>query len=147
MNSPIVKVFAAVIVLVLLVPIIQAVWPKPATFERARQAFVAAGMDVTGYREVAPGLEAVAQVSMTIGSATVDIYQYGDEGKIVQNLEYQKKDAGTAIVEAWGLADALGAAKPKEIPQRTARKGMLMLITTGEDTALLGRIRDTFRDM
>ncbi len=147
MNSPLVKVFTALVVILLLVPVVPHLLPKPKTFARAKAAFEKAGLDIADYREVTPGLEAVAQVSMTIGDASVDIYQYGDEGKIVRNLEYQKKDAGTAIVEAWGLADALGAAKPKEVPQRTARKGMLMLIATGEDTALLDRIRDAFRGM
>jgi len=148
MSNPIVKAVVAVIVILLLVPVIQAVWPKPATFERAVAGFETAGLTVSDYQQGAGGgLDAVERATMTIRDASVEIYRYDDEGAIVKNLEYQKDDPGQAIMESWGLAEAMGAAPDKSWSQRTARKGMLMLIARGEDKDLLNRIREAFLGM
>jgi hypothetical protein len=152
MDPKILKIVITVVILLIavpvLLPIIQGFLPEPITFERAVAGFQQAGLPVTDHTEVAtPQLEAIAQLSMRIGNAQVDIYHYDNEGKIVKQLEYQKKDAGTAMVETWNLAQSLGAAPSRNRPSVAARKGMFMIVATGDDKALLNRIVNTFRSL
>jgi len=84
---------------------------------------------------------------MVVNGARVDIYQYDDEGRIVRNLEYRKKDAGTAIVETWNLAQSLGAAPSKNRPESSGRNGMFLIIATGDDQALLNEIVRIFKSL
>jgi hypothetical protein len=141
------KVLVVAVVLLIAFPLVKKMMPKAVTFDRAEKAFIAAGLPAANFQETAPGLEAVAQVSGTIGSATVDLYKYDHEGKIAKQLEYQKQDPGQAMVEAWGLAQAMGAAVQKSTPTRSARNGKFMIVATGEDPALLDRIVAVFNSL
>ena len=58
-----------------------------------------------------------------------------------------KKDPGTAIVEAWGLAQALGAAPSKNKPERVARRKKFLLVVQGEDVNLLNEIVKFFESL
>lgn len=152
MDPKILKIIITVVILLVavpvLLPIIQGLLPEPIAFERAVAGFQAAGLPLSEHSVVAaPQLEAIAQISMRIGNAQVDIYHYDNEGKIVKQLEYQKKDAGTAMVETWNLAQSLGAAPSRNRPSVAARKGMFMIVATGDDKALLNRIVNTFRSL
>lgn len=147
-TGKILKGFIFIVVIAIAAPFLKELLPKPVTFERAVAAFKAAGFDVEDYAEREyPELDSVAQANMSIKNAIVGIYQYDDEGKIVRNLEYRKKDAGTAIVEAWGLAQSLGAAPSKNKPEFSARNGMFMIIATGDDEELLKRIVQIFKSL
>jgi len=139
----IVAVFA--VLLLPFLPRLLALLPEPVSFERAQLAFYEAGLQIQEWQEVAPSLEAVAQVCGVIKGATVNLYQYDHEGKLVKQLEYQREDPGQAMVEAWGLAEAVGAAQQQRVPSRAARRGMFMLVATGEDPAVLDEIVAVFR--
>lgn len=152
MDPKILKIIIAVVVIVIgvpvLLPVIQGLLPEPITFERVIAGFQEAGLPLSDYTELpAPQLEAIAQLSMRIGNANVDVYHYDNEGKIVKQLEYQKKDAGTAMVETFNLAQSLGAAPSRNKPSVAARRGMFMIVAIGEDRALLNRIVNTFRSL
>lgn len=139
------NIIIAIVVALLLLPVAAKLMPKPLTFERFQNAFTRDGMKVEEVLPAsAPGNEAIAQVSMKVDGATVDIYQYEDEGKIAKNYEYQKPDVGQAIVDSMHLAEALGAAKPKNIPTSAARKGMFMLVVASEDGDLRARVVASF---
>lgn len=140
------KVVVVIIIVILLIPLVMKLWPEPLTFGAIQQAFEQNGFDVANAREVQPaGLEAAAQVSMSVDGARVDIYRYDDRGVIAKQIEYQKPDAGTVIVESWNLAESLGAAQPKKLPFAAGRNGMFMLTVTAESKALCNRIVATFK--
>jgi hypothetical protein len=90
---------------------------------------------------------AVEQFSMVVNGAQVDVYRFEDEGKIATQLEYQKPDAGSAIVETWNLSESLGAAKPKNKPVLALRNGMFLCTIAHEDKELRGRIGKVFSSM
>jgi hypothetical protein len=144
MDSGIKKLLIVVVLVLILIPVVPRLLPKPLTFERFQEAFLDAGLNVEQFRPVTPSLEAVEQVSAVINGAQVEIYRYDNEGKIVRYLEYQKKDPGAAMVESWGLAQSLGAAVPQELPSRSARKRMYMIVATGPDQAVLIAIVTAF---
>ena len=132
----------------LLIPVVSKYRPRAASFDRAQAAFTAAGMTITEYQERSqPSLDSIAEVYMYVDAASVSIYHYGSEGKIAVQLGYQKDDPGAAIVESWGLAQALGAAESKNVPQRSLRNGMFMLIARGYDEELLNRIVSVFNGL
>lgn len=140
------KLAIAAVVLVILIPFLPMIIPKSMTFDRITTAIRDGGMPIEQYTEPpTPGLESIAQVSFYTLGARVDIYQYDDEGKIARHFEYQKQDPGTAIVEAWGLAQSLGAAPSRNLPTLAARRGKFMIVATGEDKELLKRIIDMFK--
>lgn len=140
------KTIIVAVILIALLPALPMIVPKPLTFDRITTAIRDAGLPIEGYTEVLPpGLESIAQVSLYVEDVRVDIYQYDDEGKIARNLEYQRPDPGTAVVEAWGLAQSLGAAAPRNLPTLAARRGKFMIVATGEDKALLQRIINIFK--
>ncbi len=140
------KAIIVAVILIALLPVLPMIIPKPMTFDRITTAIRDAGLPIEGYTEpVTPGLESIAQVSLYVAGVRVDIYQYDDEGKIARHLEYQRPDPGTAVVEAWGLAQSLGAAPSRNLPTLAARRGKFMIVATGEDKALLQRIIDIFR--
>lgn len=146
--NQILKYFLIAVVVIAILPFAVRLLPEAVTFDRALAAFKAAGMDVQDYRVAEhPGMESVAQADMRIDGAWVNLYEYDDEGVIVRNLEYRKKDAGTAIVETWNLAQTLGAAPSVNKPERSARNGMFMIVATGEDEALLKKIVTIFADL
>ena len=148
MSDTLKKILFWGLVALLLLPVVNKFRPRAVTFERAQAAFVAAGMTITEYQERArSSLESIAEVSMYVDTASVSIYQYDHEGKIATQLAYQKDDPGAAIVESWGLAQALGAAESKNIPQRSLRNGKFMLIARGYDEALLARIVSVFKGL
>jgi len=142
------KVVVAIVVVILLLPVIAALWPKPLTFERIRDGFEGKGLVVEQYTPVEPpALQAVEQVYMNVAGARVDVYRYDDRGKIAKQLEYQKPDAGTVIVESWNLAQSLGAAQPKKIPTAVGRNGMFMLVVMGDSQELCNRILRAFKEV
>ena len=145
MDNPIVKVVIGIVVVLVALPVVMKLIPEPVTFARAQSAFEAAGLAVTGFRESAPGgNESIAQADMSVGGASVTIYQYDNEGKIVVYEGYQKQDPGQAIVAGWGLAESLGAAVQKPIPHAFKRKGMFLIVATSEDQELNKRICEIF---
>ncbi len=147
MNNELVKkVIMLAVVVLIAIPIVPHLIPKPITFERIKGAFEAANLPVQEYMEAPqPGLEAAAEASMMIGSVRVNIYQFDDVGVQARQFEYQKKDPGQAIVETWGLAQSLGAAVPKQTPSLAAQRRSFMIVATGEDKALLNRIIEVFK--
>lgn len=142
------KVLIAIVVLVLAIPILPLIIPKPVTFERIQAALAAQGLAVTDVNEVTlPQNQAVAEVAMSLNGAPVHIYLYDHEGKIAKQLEFQKPDAGSQIVATWNLSESLGAAKPKNKPLSAARNGMFMLTVESEDKALRDRIVRIFKGL
>lgn len=139
-------IFAAVILLA--APFVMRLMPKPVTFERAKTAFDKAGMAVSQFQMApSPDQRAVAEADLVVNGVNVSILQFDNEGKIATAMEYQKKDAGTAIVETWNLAQNLGAAVHKDTPSRAVRRGMFMMIATGQDKAMVDRIAEVFASM
>ncbi len=143
------KALIAVVVIVVLLPVVQRFLPKGFSYERFQAALETAAFEVTDAHRVdkpaVPG--AVEQFSMLVNGAQVDVYRFDDEGKIATQLEYQKPDAGSVIVENWGLAESLGAAKPKNKPVLPLRRGMFMCLVTHEDKTLRERIGRVFSSM
>ncbi len=134
----------AVVVLFPLIPVLLHMLPEPLTMERAQRAFENSGMTVSDVRKTeAPGLGAVEQMSMYVNGALVEIYRFDDEGALATQLEYQKPDSGSAIVETWNLSESLGAAKPKNNVSAD-RNGMFMITVTSDDKALRQRIITVF---
>lgn len=135
-------------VILLLLPILPRLIPEPFSPERLQEALKGAGLDVS---EVAaapqPGLGAVEQISMKINGEHGELYKFDDEGKIVTQLEYQKPDSGSVIVESWNLSEQLGAAKPKNKPISADRNGMYMFTITSEDKALRERAMKVFKSL
>ena len=122
--------------------------PKPVTFDRARLAFETAGLTITEFQMAqSPGQRAIAEADLTVNGVYVNIFLFDNEGKIVTAMEYQKKDAGSAIVEQMHLAENLGAAVRKETPSIPVRRGMYMMIATGQDLAMVKRIAAVFEAM
>jgi len=140
------KVLIAAVVLILALPILPRIIPKPVTFERIQAALAAQGLAVSDVREATtPQNQAVAQVDMSVQGASVRIYLYDHEGKIAKQLEFQKPDAGSQIVATWNLSESLGAAKPKNRPLSAARNGLFMLTVESEDKALRDRVVRIFK--
>ena len=140
------KVLIAIVVLVLAIPILPLIIPKPVTFERIQAALAGQGLAVTDVNEVTlPQNQAVAEVAMSLNGAPVHIYLYDHEGKIAKQLEFQKPDPGSQIVATWNLSESLGAAKPKNKPLSAARNGMFMLTVESEDKALRDRVVRIFK--
>ncbi len=144
-SSKIIKVLIILGALIIGVPILIQFLPEPLSMERISEGFQKSDLGVVDVQIVNPPInEAVAQISFTVGGALVNVYQYDNEGTIARYAEMYKKDPGTAIVEAWGLAQSLGAAPSKNKPERVARRKMFLLVVQGEDTALLDRVVKIF---
>ncbi len=145
------KMLIGVVVLLLLfplIPIIKPFLPKAVTFDRAKDAFNAAGLTVESFNLITPGgLGSVESASMSVKGAYVSIYHFDGEGKIALQLAYQKDDPGTAIVASWGLAESLGAAKSKNIPSNAVRNGKFMLTVASEDRALRQQVVRVFKKL
>lgn len=151
-NNKLIKAAIVIAVVVLagpfVLPYIQQILPKAVTYERAQAAFTAAGMSVDSPHSVAPAnLEAVEQMEMYVNGMLVDIYRYDNEGKIAKNVEYQKTDPGTAMVEMFNLAQSIGAAPSKNAPLFADRNGMFMIVATGPDKETLRRIVQVFTSL
>ena len=143
------KILIAVVVVIVLLPVAQRLIPKPFTSERFQAALKDKGLVVTDAgKSGSPSVPgAVEQFSMVVNGAQVDVCRFDDEGKIATQLEYQKPDAGSAIVETWNLSESLGAAKPKNKPVLALRNGMFLCIIAHEDKELRGRIGKVFSSM
>jgi len=150
-NDTIKKVLIGVVALVILIPLLPKLaqlMPEPVTLDAIEPAFTKAGLAVSDVATSPnPGLGAVGEISMVVNGANVIVYEFDNEGKIVAQLEYQKPDAGSVIVETWNLSESLGAAKPKNKPCSAARNGMFMITATGEDKALNSKIVQIFKDL
>jgi hypothetical protein len=148
MDGRIIKVFIYAVLILVALPFLPYILPKAMTFERIRAGLEQGGFTLQDFQTLpTPGNEAIGQIAMTIDDAHVDVYQYDDEGKIARYHEYQKKDPGQAMVEAWGLAQSLGAAPSKNLPSLAARRRMFLMVATGPDEALLKRIIDRFQKL
>ena len=150
-NDTIKKVLIGVVALVILIPLLPKLaqmMPEPVTLDAIEPAFTKAGLAVSNVAKTEnPGLGAVEGISMVVNGANVVVYKFDDVGKIVTQLEYQKPDAGSAIVETWNLSESLGAAKPKNKPCSAARNGMFMITSTGEDKTLNSKIVQIFKTL
>lgn len=139
------KALIIVGVLLVAIPIVPKLIPEAMTLDKVESALTAAGYTLTDVRNVdVPRLGAIAMKEMTVNGASVELYEFDDEGEIAKQLEYQKPDAGSAIVETWNLSESLGAAKPKSKPVKAARNGMFMLVVMSEDKALRERVASVF---
>lgn len=144
----IVKIVIILGILIIGVPILIQFLPEPLSMERVEEGFKKSDLGIADIQVVNPPTnESIAQISFMVGGALVNIYQYDNEGTIARYAEMYKKDPGTAIVEAWGLAQSLGAAPSKNKPERVARRKMFLLVVQGEDTALLDRIVKIFSSL
>ncbi len=147
-SNKIIKFVIVLAVVFLAAPFFMRFIPKPVTFDRAKLAFETAGLSVSQNTMAAsPGERAVAEADLTVNGVNVNIYQFDNEGKIATAMEYQKKDPGAAIVEQMHLAQNLGAAVHKEVPSRAVRRGMFMMVATGEDARMVERIATVFEGM
>jgi hypothetical protein len=147
-STKILKLVTLAAVILLAAPFAMRLIPKPVTFERAKLAFEKAGLTMSQSQMAQnPGQRAVAEMDMIINDVYVSIFLFDNEGKIVTAMEYQKKDAGSAIVEKIHLAENLGAAVRKETPSMAVRRGMFMMVATGQDRAMVERIAGIFESM
>ncbi len=143
--AKIIKILIVLFILIIAGPFLFQYLPVPLTMERIEEGFRKSDLGVTNIQVVNPPTnEAVAQISFMVGDALVNIYQYDNEGAIARYAEMYKKDPGTAIVEAWGLAQSLGAAPSKNKRERVARRKMFLLVVQGDDTTLLDRVVKVF---
>lgn len=131
-------------VIVLLFPVVVALWPKPLTTGDVRQALEAAGLTVEGYNAIAqPELDAVEHVTMVVEGARVNVYRYDDVGKLARHLEYQSSGVSPALS---ALSIQMGAAQPKFFTS-AARNGKLMMTATSENQVLNQRLVGIFRGL
>ncbi|NIA13314.1 MAG: hypothetical protein GWP08_04480 [Nitrospiraceae bacterium] len=137
-----------VVVIVLLLPLIAQMMPKEVTFERAQAVIENCGLVVSDVKRTATSTYgAVEMMTMNVGGARVEIYRFDNEGKIVKQLEFEKPDAGSVIVETWNLSESLGAAKPKRLPRVAVRNGMFMLAVTCETKSIRDRVIRVFQSL
>jgi len=142
------KVLIGLAIVIVLLPFLVKVLPKPMSFERVEKGLRAAGFAVENVAPVPnPMLDATEQITMTVNGCRVDVYRYKDEGKIRKQFEFQREDPGAKIVESWGLADALGAAKPNPVKTSVARHAMFMLTVASESEDLRMRVLQAFLDL
>ncbi|HOV33491.1 MAG TPA: hypothetical protein PLX23_09025 [Candidatus Hydrogenedens sp.] len=146
--AKIIKILLVLGVIVIGGPILLQFLPEPLSMERIIEGLKKSDLGVTEIQSVEPPTnESIAQIRLVVNGATADIYQYDDEGKIARYAEMYKQDPGTAIVEAWGLAQSLGAAPSKNKPERIARRRMYLLVVQGEDITLLDHIVKVFSEL
>jgi len=142
------KLLILAVVVIVLLPVITKMMPKAITVERFEAALTAAGLAPQGVQRVEPpNLEAVEQHFLSVNSDSIELYRYDDRGKIAKQVEFQKKDAGSVMVEAWNLSEKLGAAKPASTPSSAARNGMSMVVITSEDAALRQQVISLFKSL
>lgn len=146
-SSKILKVVIFAVVILLAFPFVLKLIPEPLTMERIQAGFAASGLPVAQMQQVNPTNESVAELAAIIGVVTLNVYQYNDEGKIARYTEYQKKDAGTAIVETWNLSESLGAAPRRDTPSKYLRRGMFLAVATGNDVAMVDRVIEAFKGL
>jgi len=140
------KIIIAIVIVLVLLPIVPKLLPKPLTFEQVETAFKEGGYAVSGVRvESRPFLKAVEQVNMIVDGAQVSIYRFDNEGEIATQLEYQKTDSGSAMVEAWNLSESLGAAKPKSKPVSAGRNGLFMITVASDNADLRNKLVAVFK--
>ena len=146
--AKIIKILLVLGVIVIGIPILLQLLPEPLNMERIIEGLKKSDLGIIEIRNVEPPTnESVAQIHFEVNGAFADIYQYDDEGKIARYAEMYKQDPGTAIVEAWGLAQSLGAAPSKNKTQRISRRRMYLLVVQGDDTALLDHIVKIFSEL
>lgn len=142
------KLLGVIIVLLVLLPLIPRLIPQEKTFDTFQAAMEKKGFSIANVKEIKPPQQgAIAERELTINDIRVEFFRFDDEGKIATQYEYNKPDAGSAIVEAWNLSEKLGAAKPAERSYYPARNGMLLLIVYTEDKALRMQIVKAFESI
>lgn len=148
------KLVLGVVAAIVLIPLAGVVYPKilellpePLTFDRVEEALDAAYW-VTDAAEVdPPGLDAVAHRFMRVDGYLVNLYRYKSEGKIAKQLEFQRPDAGSVVVEAWNLSERLGAAKSRNIPTSAGRNGMFMVTVQSENSEFRRAVVALFKSL
>ena len=145
------KVLLIVLALFILFPFLPAIrralTPVPLTIERFHNA-LAARFSVDAFDIVEPAqMEAVEQANLYVSGASVSIFRYNAEGKIVKQMEFNKPDSGSIAVEAMGIAQSLGAKVAHQTPTIVTRNGMFMLIVSSEDKALNSQIAQVFESL
>jgi hypothetical protein len=141
------KIAIAAVVLLILLPVLPKLIPNPLTMESVESSLKAKGFSIADAQKVSPQNGAIDEMTMTIDGAMVELYQFDDEGRIAVQMENNKTDAGTAIVETWNLSEQLGAAKSKNKPCRPARNGMFMIVVTSDDKSVNARIASAFEKL
>lgn len=145
------KALLIVLALFILFPFLPAIrralTPVPLTIERFHNA-LAARFSVDAFDLVEPAqMEAVEQANLYVSGASVSIFRYSAEGKIVKQMEFNKPDSGSIAVEAMGIAQSLGAKVAHQTPTIVTRNGMFMLIVSSEDKALNSQIAQVFESL
>jgi len=142
------KLLIAGVVVLLALPLLPMIIPEALTIDKVVEGLKAAGVAVSDATDVPnPNLEAIAEKDFRVGEVRVEVYQFDNEGKIAKQLGYQQPDSGQVIVEAWNLSESLGAAKPKNKPVTAVRNGMFMIVITGDDKEVRGRIAKIFQSL
>ena len=142
------KIVIAIVVIIVLLPVIVTLLPKPLTIERIETGFKSAGFSVSDVQQSSsPLFEADTEWDLTVNGAKTGIYFYSDEGVVAKQHEFQKKDAGSAMVEAWNLSESLGAAPKRDIPTFHGRRGKVMIVVTTPDAELGPRIIEAFKKL
>lgn len=141
------KIITIVILVAVLFPVIPMILPKPITIERIKAAFENAGLTVSDFSQGGRALEAAESWYLSIGEARVEIYRYEEYAKLVKNIEYQKDDPGSVIVEAWNLSESLGAAKNPNPPVSAVKKGKFMMVVKSFNKELRKQIVVAFGKM
>ncbi|MEK7793112.1 MAG: hypothetical protein AAB353_01210 [Candidatus Hydrogenedentota bacterium] len=142
------KVVFVIIIVVVAFPFVPKLFPKSMTIERVTDAFEKAAYTITDlHPQDPPFREAEQQWDFTVdGGYKIEVYRYAKSAKLTKNLEYLKTDPGSAMVEASGLAQNLGARPSRDLPSAVGKKGKWMIHVRGEDRGQCGMLVKVFQD-
>ena len=142
------KVVLVIVAILVLLPLLPYIFPKPLTIERIEAGLKERGFTLEDLKEISkPMNEADQQWTMKVNGARTDVYYYTDSAVLTRQREYQRKDAGTAIVETWNLRESLGAAPNPNLPSFVGRNQKFMMIVTTRNKPLGERLIANFKDM
>lgn len=134
----IVKILAAVVVVLALMPFLLNLLPERVTADGVRAGLVKAGYTVTSYDvSPSPSLEAVFEARIALeppgggGMLHATLYEFDHEGKIRKQYEYNKDDPAQGIALDFAQATGLGGAQ-RPRPMDAGRNGMLLLVVSGD---------------
>lgn len=147
-REKLIKLLILLLGLIIIGPVALQFLPNPLTMDRIVEGLKKSDLGIVDISPVEPPTqESIAQISFRGENFYGSIYQYDNEGAIAKYAEMYKKDPGTAIVEAWGLAQSLGAAPSKNKPERVARRKMFLLVVQGDDKAVLDKVVTVFNSL
>ncbi len=142
------KVILIILVVILLLPVLPSLIPEEVTIDTIVNTFEDKFLTVENVRKVdPPQLDSAKQWRFTINGYSAELYYYEDYAALVKQFEYQKKDAGTAIVETWNLRESLGAAPNPNIPTFAGRNDPYMLVVRTPDKEIGQHIIKVFKDI